>query len=55
MIRALCRTKLLPVTHVLVDTLMLTVKPIYKLKNMSDDLKWTINTHVTPLTLTSKA
>ena len=28
--RALCRTKLLPVTHVLVDTWMLTVKPIYK-------------------------
>ena len=29
--RALCRTKLLPVTHVLVDTWMLTVKPVYKL------------------------
>ena len=28
--RALCRIKLLPVTHVLVDTWMLTVKPIYK-------------------------
>ena len=29
--RALCKTKLLPVTHVLVDTWMLTVKPAYKL------------------------
>ena len=29
--RALCRTKLLPVTHVLVDTWMLTVKAVYKL------------------------
>ena len=25
---------------------MLTVKPVYKLKNVSDDLKWTTNTHV---------
>ena len=47
-IRALCRIKLLPVTHVLVDTWMLTVKPVYKLLNLSDDLKWTTNTHVTP-------
>ena len=53
--RALCSTKLLPVTHVLVDTWMLTVKPVYKLLNVSDDLKWTINTHMTPFTLTSKA
>ena len=53
--KALCRTKLLPVTHVLVDTWMLTVKPIYKLSNVPDDQKWTTNTHVTPLTLTSKA
>ena len=44
--RALCRTKLLPVTHVLVDTWMLTVKSIYKLSNVPDDLKWTTNTHV---------
>ena len=29
--RALYRTKLLPVTHVLVDTWILTVKPVYKL------------------------
>ena len=29
--RALCRTNLLPVTHVLVDTWMLTDKPVYKL------------------------
>ena len=28
--RTLCRTTLLPVTHVLVDTRMLTVKPVYK-------------------------
>ena len=42
--RALCRKKLLPVTHVLVKTWMLTVKPVYKLLNVSDDLKWTTNT-----------
>ena len=35
--RALCRIKLLPVTHVFVDTWMLTVKPVYKLLNVSDD------------------
>ena len=38
---ALCTIKLLPVTHVLVDTWMLTVKPVYKLLNVSDDLKST--------------
>ena len=32
-IRALCRIKLLPVTHVLVDTWMLTVELVYKLSN----------------------
>ena len=53
--RALRRIKLLPVTHVLVDTWMLTVKPIYKLLNVSDDLKWTTNTHMTPFPLTFKA
>ena len=52
--RALCRIKLLPVTHVLVDTWMLTVMPGYKLLNVSDDLKWTTNTHVTPFSLTFK-
>ena len=52
---ALCRTKLLPVTHVLVDTWMLTVKPVYKLLNVSDDLKWTTNTHMTPFILTLEA
>ena len=35
--RALCRIRLLPVTHVLGDTWMLTVKPVYKLLNVSDD------------------
>ena len=37
---------------------MLTIKPVYKLKNVSDDLKWTTNTHLsdaTPFTLISKA
>ena len=53
--RALCRIKLLPVTHVLVSTRMLTIKPVYKLLNVSDDLKWTTNTHVTPFSLTFKA
>ena len=53
--RALCRIQLLPVTHVLVDTWMLTVKPVYKLLNVSDDLKWTTNTHLTPFSLTFKA
>ena len=54
-LRALCRIKLSPVTHVLVDTWMLTVKPGYKLLKVSDDLKWTTNTHVTPFLLTLKA
>ena len=40
---------------VLVDTWMLTVKPVYKLLNVSDDLKWTTYTHVTPFSLTFKA
>ena len=31
-----------------------TVKPVYKLLNVSDDLKWTTNTHVTPFSLTFK-
>ena len=53
--RALCRIKLLPESHVLVDTWMLTVKPVYKLLNVSDDLKCTTNTHVTPYVLTFKA
>ena len=53
--RALCRIKLLPVTHVLVDIWLLTVKPVYKLFNVSDDLKWTTNTHVTPFSLTFNA
>ena len=49
--RALCRITLLPV---FVDTWMLTVKPVYKLLNVADDLKWATNTHVTPFTLTFK-
>ena len=53
--RVLCRIKLLPVTHVLVDTRKLTVKPVYKLLNGSDDLKWATNTHMTPFTFTFKA
>ena len=36
-------------SHVLVDTWMLTVKLVYKL-NVSDDLKCTTNTQVTPFT-----
>ena len=52
-IRALFRTKLLPVTHDLVDTLMLTVKPIYKRSN--DDQKWATKKHETPFALTFKA
>ena len=51
----LCRIKLLPVTHVLMDTGMFTVKPVYKLSNVPDDVKWTTNTHVTPFTLIFKA
>ena len=34
---------------------MLTVKPVYKLSDVSDDLKWSTNTHVTSFTLTFKA
>ena len=45
--RALCRIKLLPVTHVLVDTsMMLTVKLVYELSDVPDDLKWATNTHI---------
>ena len=53
--KALCRITLLPVTHVVVNTWMLTVKPVYKLSNVSDDLKWTTDTRVTPFTFTFKA
>ena len=53
--RDLYRIKLLLVTHVLVDTWMLTVKLVYTLSNVSDDLKWTTNTHATPFSLTLKA
>ena len=35
---------------------MLTIiKPVYKVKNVSAVLKWTINIHVIQFTLTSKA
>ena len=50
--RALSRIKLLPVTHVLVDTWMLTVKLVYELSDVPDDLKWATNTHMTQFTLT---
>ena len=50
-----CRIKLLPVTHVLVNTWMLTVKLVYKLSDVPDDLKWATNTHMMPFTLTFKA
>ena len=53
--RALCRIKLLPVTHGLVDTWMLTVKPVYKLSDVPDDLEWATNIHMIPFTLTFKA
>ena len=53
--RALCRIKLLPVTHVLVDTWMLTVKLVYEFSDVPDDLKWATNTHMIPFTLTFKA
>ena len=46
-VRALCRTKLLPVTRVLVDTWMLTVKPVFKLSNVPHDLNRATNTHDT--------
>ena len=47
--------KLLPVTHVLVNTWMLTIKLGYKLSDVPDDLKWATNTHMMPFTLTFKA
>ena len=53
--RALCRITLLPVTHVLVDTWMLTVKLVYELSDVSDDLKRATNTLMTQFTLTFKA
>ena len=34
---------------------MLTVKPVYKLSNVSDDRNWATNTYMTPFTLTFKA
>ena len=46
--------KLLPVTHVLVDTWMLTVL-VSELSSVPDDLKWATNTHMMPFTLTFKA
>ena len=33
---------------------MLTVKLVYKLSSVPDDLKWAKNTHMTPFTLTFK-
>ena len=33
---------------------MLTVKPVYKLSDVPDDLKWATNTLMTPFTLTFK-
>ena len=33
----------------------LTVKPVYKLLNVSDDLKWTTSTHGTPFSFTFKS
>ena len=44
-VKALCRIKLLSVTHVLVDTWMLTVKLVYELSDVPGDLKWATNTH----------
>ena len=37
----------MPVTHVLVDTWVLTVKLVYELSDVPDDLKWATNTHDT--------
>ena len=34
---------------------MLTVKLVYKLSDVPDDLKWATNTHMIPFTLTFKA
>ena len=42
-------------SHVLVDTWMLTVKLVYKLSDVPDDLKSATNTHMIPFTLTFKA
>ena len=53
--KALCRIKSLPVTHVLVDTWMLTVRLVYEFSDVPDDLKWATNAHMTPFTLTFKA
>ena len=47
--------KILASLRVLVDTWILAIKLVDKLYNVSDDLKWTTDTHVTPFTLTSKA
>ena len=44
---ALCRIKLLPVTHVLVDTWMFTVMLVYELSDVPDHLKWATNTYDT--------
>ena len=33
---------------------MLTIKLVYKLSNVPDDLKWAKNRHMTPFTLTVK-
>ena len=41
--------------HILVNTWMLTVKLVYELSVVPDDLKWAANTHMTPITLTFKA
>ena len=45
--RSLCRITVLPVTYVLVDTWMLTVKLVYELSNVPDD---TIYTHFQGIT-----
>ena len=45
----------MPVTHVLVDTWMLTGKLVYKLSDVPDDLKGATNKYMTPFTLTFKA
>ena len=34
------------------DPLTGPIKPVYKLSNVPDDLKWATNTHMTPFTLT---
>ena len=47
--------KIIASPHVLVDTWILAIKLVDKLYNVSDDLKWTTDTHVTPPTLISKA